>query len=120
LLLSFEKFTENPNETLTKVCKFLDIDPSFKFKLKEGSLHKSTIYLYRDDYVTRVMFGVHSHEEYLAFLRNNKFKAKILTWYLKMSGKLSMSQKRKIYNEIKGDIEKLKTDLGFDVSKWGM
>jgi len=120
LLLSFEKFTQNPNEVLDEVCRFLDIDTSFKFKLIDGSLHKSTIYLYRDDYVTRVMFGVHSHEEYLAFLKNNKFKAKILIRYLKMTGKLSRSQKRRIYNKIKDDIEKLKTELGFDVSEWGL
>jgi hypothetical protein len=118
LLLSFESFTQNPNETLTKICKFLDIDPSFKFKLKEGSLHKSTIYLYKDNYITRGLFGIFSHKEYLALLKENKMRAKLLLWYLKVSGKLSRSQKRSINNEIKEDIEKIKTVLGFDTSIW--
>jgi hypothetical protein len=116
--LSFESFTQNPNETLTKICKFLDIDPSFKFKLKEGSLHKSTIYLYKDNYITRGLFGIFSHKEYLALLKENKMRAKLLLWYLKVSGKLSRSQKRSINNEIKEDIEKIKTVLGFDTSIW--
>ena len=119
LLLSFEKFTSDPMPVLKQVCEFLNIDSSFRFQLKKGSVHKSTTYLYQNTAIVKNIFGIHSYQEYLDFLghHKNSFKGRFLIWYLSKISKLSAMQKRCLKEKLQEDMHKLKKEFGFDISK---
>ncbi len=119
LLLSFEEFTANPKPILKQVCKFLNIDDSFQFHIKKGSVHKSTVYLYQNTPIVKNVFGISSYEAYLNFLANNKdsLKSRLLIWYLSRISKLKQSQIKCINQKLEKDLQKLKTDYGFEIYK---
>lgn len=126
LLLSFEDFTADPAMTMDSICQFLDLSRDFEFNYNKFMRNDGVMYSYMNN---RILMNIKLN------LRRLKRKVQKKPTYLKMLkqfenlfdrvfGKtkieISPEDRERIINILKEDLENLRDQYGFDISKWEM
>ena len=119
LLLALEDLKRNPQLLLERVCRFLEIDPEFKFEglsvMRNPSLVDHPLYTLLGKVpllptvVKKVMPTRHRRA-----LRNR------LGRKLEVETKVSDAQRDRIMTELREDMRRLRDEYGFDVSRWDL
>ena len=119
LLLNFEDLKQEPQNTLTRICQFLDINPNYQFQglntvhnPKQGRKADSRLWLTLSKISTLRSLGkIISSEQKQAIRR-------LLSYEVKSDTKLSEKQQTLVLQELKDDLYKLNYEYGFDLSAW--
>lgn len=120
-LLDFAQFTANPQQSLSQICRFLDIDDSFQFEQTQVVYNSSerlrlNIPLLHNFRYTRFV-------KYLRSLVPKEQKSVLKSMFgtkYDASFKLPESLKTEIITELRPDIAKLHHNYHFDVSSWNI
>jgi len=124
LLIQTEELNKNPNLVLERVCKYLNIDPQFKFKninIKHGdkeALNTTFFYFLRkSDILRKIVRNVFPYNLKYSIL---KFSTKIFPDRVKRHEyNLSPEMELKIRKMLRDDMERLRDHYGVDISLWG-
>ena len=120
LLLYFEDLKKKPNEVVKKVCKFLDLDGSYKFKelgvvknktVVDGSLLSA---VKKQKKLHNLLLSIFPHNLRVLVtrpLKSTKAKDKF---------KLSPEQRKFILSELKEDLKKQKEKYGVAIERWNL
>lgn len=124
LPLRFEELVSEPATTLQRVCRFLEIDPSFTFRSLDKA-HSSNagrrpgelgyyVYRFRQYMPFWTYFTAHLPPKYANAVRR-MFRRKNVT-----NATFSPDRYEAILAELRNDLCRLRSDFGFDVSPWGI
>ncbi len=121
LLLNFEYLKTKPLNFVRKVCRFLDIDPDYKFQGLD-TIHNANNQRLVDESLWKSMSRIKLLRS-LAGLMPTKQKQILYNCFgRKIEGnlKLSLEQKKFVLSELREDLRKLSLEYGVDVESWGI
>ncbi len=122
MLLNFEDLKQQPELILTKICRFLEIDDSYNFKdlntVHNRGKARTTIKLpgwykiRRTDYVRAISDSIP--------IKTKKIFRNCFGRQVNEPVQLSPKQKKLVLSELQTDLEKLRSQYGFDISQWNL
>lgn len=127
LLITLEEFKNHPEEVLSRVCRFLEIDTNFKFQdisatRNSGDFFNASASVSR---ITQSNFG--------QFIANNILPVRIKNWLRKTithlnkrsdqttslgRWKLTSKERNTILDRLSDDLKRLESEFGVDVQKY--
>ena len=121
LLLNFEYLKTKPLNFVRKVCRFLDIDPDYKFQGLD-TIHNANNQRLVDESLWKSMSRIKLLRS-LAGLMPTKQKQILYNCFgRKIEGnlRLSLEQRNFVLSELREDLRKLSLEYGVDVESWGI
>ncbi len=119
LLLAFEDLVSDPLAVVQRVCRFLDIDPDYRFK----SLHQPRNV---SNEIDHPIYKLASNSSILRALarvmpaRHREFARSLLASKTANLVRLSERQRQFFLSALKDDLARLTREYGFDVSRWNI
>mgnify|MGYP001036342525 CR=1 FL=1 len=125
MLLSADDLKTNPQQVLKRICSFLEIDDSFEFpnlskqhNPSKGKTVTNRAWPIVNKYVASPLI------HYLPTPLRSKAMRTVKNWFgtgqVQQKFELSEMQYRFILEELRSDLEKLKSKYGVDVSQWNL
>lgn len=124
LLLQLEDLKRNPDRVMTQICRFLEIDDAYAFaNLQKVHNPKNS---YREDTPWKKLARLKHLKSVVSFVPET-YKTRLRD-FLSQPPKqnkdvpppLTEQQKEIIWQELRDDLQKLSSDYGVDVAKWGV
>ena len=119
LLLNFEDLKQEPQNTLVRICEFLDIDSNYQFQ-DLNTVHNSKTGRKADNPLWLAMSKIQALRSLGKIISYEQRQAirQFLSYEVKSDAKLTEEQRVFIIKELKDDLHKLSSEYGFDLSSW--
>ena len=124
LLLAFEALQQRPEQVISSVCRFLDIDPSHQFRGLD-LIHNSNVGR-RPGEIGQRLYRLRTFIPYWQRIvrsippeRRNAIR-RLMSRRGGKNAQLSEEQQRFLLRELSDDLRRLRGEYGFDTSIWGL
>ena len=122
LLLNFDDLKADPENIITKVCQFLDIDSNYKFEGIDTihNANKQRIVYANSWRSLRKNKLLRSLAQLVPATPKEMVRDRFFSSQIEDKIKLSSEQRSLILSQLKEDLQKLNSEYGVDVSSWGI
>jgi hypothetical protein len=122
LLLNFDDLKADPHSIIRKLCRFLDVDPDYKFEgidtihnaNKQRIVYANSWRSLRRNKLLRSLAGLISTKQ------KEMFRDLLFSHQLEEKIKLSPEQRNFLLQELREDLRKLNSEYGVDIRSWGI
>lgn len=122
LLLNFEDLKTEPLSLVKSVCQFLNIDPNYEFQ-GLGTIYNANNRRLVNEQLWKSISRIQSLRS-LVKLIPDKQKQRIYSCFGRKieskSYKLTPEQRNFVLRELQEDLQKLRSEYGVDISRWGI